>query len=204
MSLDFFLKEYDALKQEALSARRFLSNAAWVALAGYAATVGGAVFAQTNLRSPFTNSELIMVLLFVLWFQSLVITGIFLYQLYTMVATGVYIRSKLSKSGWSSSILNQKLPSWEHWHQQKKSRIFYVFMLFFLQSPMVTLFVIPILFNWFPENCSIFKKSLNICNIGIDIYENKIFMFGFCLFLGADIFVLIWQTARTWRLFKSS
>lgn len=123
------LAEFKALRDESLRCTQMLSNAVWVAVTGYAATVG---IAATFLgRSSVAGSQICVDMLMqttiaLLCVEAMAISVMYLSELWKYIRIGYYIRKEL------------QLPmNWEKWIQDHRAYELYFGSLVFLQLPII-------------------------------------------------------------------
>jgi len=123
------LAEFKALRDESLRCTQMLSNAVWVAVTGYAATVGiAATFLGRSGAIGYQMREdmLMQTTVALLCLEAMAISVIYLSELWKYIRVGYYIREKLL------------IPmNWEKWIQDHRAYELYFGSLVFLQLPII-------------------------------------------------------------------
>lgn len=190
----FFFQEYQHLSAETRETRKFISNAVWIAYTGYATTIAGAALFQDNLEKPFNEPELAGFTIVLLSFQSLIISIMWLYQIYTMSKIFGFLFSVLSTAPWAKAVRGPLPYSWEIADIRKKSSLFYIIIFIALQSPIIIMMFVTF-WHWFGDEYLFLssRKNSSVYEIGGSITENVIVLSVFILIICLDwIFSLIY------------
>lgn len=126
---DTLLAEFKALRDESLRCAQLLSNAAWVAVTGYAVTIGAAAafLGRSGAAGRSVREEMLLpATLALLCVEAMAISAMYLSELWKYIRVGAYIREHLA------------LPTrWEKWIQSHRAYELYIGSLTFLQLPVL-------------------------------------------------------------------
>jgi hypothetical protein len=136
---DVRLAEYKALRDESLRCAQLFANAVWVAVTGYAVTVGvGASFlgkAGGNGRQV-REDLLLTAVLCLLCIEALAISTMYLSELWKYIRIGTYIRQYIEPQ-LSEVQLDRPPMNWERWIKKHRAKELYIGALTLLQLPVI-------------------------------------------------------------------
>lgn len=136
------LSEYKALRDESLRCAQLLSNILWVAITGYAVTLGaGAAFLG---KGDADNRQVLVEFLvpafaLLLCVESIAISAIYLSELWKYIRVGAYIRDHIEpyfRNRFSAATGSPPM-NWENWIRSHRARAIYLGSLTFLQLPIL-------------------------------------------------------------------
>jgi len=126
---DTRLAEFKALRDESLRSAQLLANAVWVAVTGYAVTIGAAAafLGRAGTGGRAVREEMLLpAILALLCLEAMAISAMYLSELWKYIRVGAYIREEL------------KLPThWEQWIEQHRAYELYLGSLMYLQLPVI-------------------------------------------------------------------
>jgi len=189
------LAEYKALRDESLRCSQIFSNAAWLAVTGYGATIGvGAAFLNKVGSNARTVDEklLLPATLCFLCLEAIAISAIYLAELWKYIRIGAYIRTEIEPALFASPTLPMR---WEAWITAHRTKEVYVFSLLLLQLPVVAVFGAWIIWTaagWPSTQVSVGSVEEFVSWIFTGSYLTKTLY----LVLAVDVLMLGWFYAR--------